>query len=52
MQEFDKELTGAVNAVMWVSSIIAVLGLGAIIINKFYRNSHAYFISRSSSHQW
>lgn len=33
-REFDKELTGTVNAVMWVSAIIAVLGLGAIIINK------------------
>ena len=35
-REFVKELTGTVNAVMWVSAIIAVLGLGAIIINKLF----------------
>lgn len=34
-REFDKELTGTINAVLWVSVIIAVLGLFSVIISKF-----------------
>ncbi|EMR6006044.1 hypothetical protein WJW27_002750 [Escherichia coli] len=34
-REFDKELTGTINAVMGVSVFIAVVSLFAVIINKF-----------------